>query len=114
MLFHILSEAGFSVDLVGNIGKSFSESIVEKTVENYVVEGSSFQLEDIIHFKPELSIVLNLTKDHLDRYGNDFQNYIDTKLKIQMNQSESDVFIYFSKDRNITDYLDNIKAQKYQ
>ena len=113
MLFHILSEAGFSVDLVGNIGKSFSESIVEKTVENYVVEVSSFQLEDIIQFKPDLSIVLNLTKDHLDRYDNNFQNYIDTKLRIQMNQSESDVFIYFSKDRNITDYLDNIKAQKH-
>lgn len=113
MLFHILSEAGFSVDLVGNIGKSFSESIVEKTVENYVVEVSSFQLEDIIQFKPDLSIVLNLTKDHLDRYDNNFQNYIDTKLRIQMNQSETDVFIYFSKDRNITDYLDNIKAQKH-
>ena len=113
MLFHILSEAGFSVDLVGNIGKSFSESIVEKTVENYVVEVSSFQLEDIIQFKPDLSIVLNLTKDHLDRYDNNFQNYIDTKLRIQMNQSETDVFIYFSKDRNIIDYLDNIKAQKH-
>jgi len=113
MLFHILSEAGFSVDLVGNIGKSFSESIVEKTVENYVVEVSSFQLEDIMQFKPDLSIVLNLTKDHLDRYDNNFQNYIDTKLKIQMNQSESDVFIYFSNDKNIADYLDNIKAQKH-
>ncbi|MAZ57960.1 MAG: UDP-N-acetylmuramoyl-L-alanine--D-glutamate ligase [Flavobacteriales bacterium] len=112
MLFHILSEAGFSVALVGNIGKSFSESIVENIVDHYVVEVSSFQLEDIIQFKPDISIILNLTKDHLDRYDN-FQDYIDTKLKIQMNQSESDLFIYFSKDKNIRPYLEKIKSQQY-
>jgi len=113
MIFHILSEAGVSVDLVGNIGRSFSQSVVENPVDNYVVEVSSFQLEDIIQFKPDVSIILNLNKDHLNRYDNNFQKYIDTKLKIQMNQSESDVFIYFSKDKNITDYLENIKPQKY-
>lgn len=112
MLFHILSEAGFSVALVGNIGKSFSESIVENIVDYYVVEVSSFQLEDIIQFKPDISIILNLTKDHLDRYDN-FQDYIDTKLKIQMNQSDSDLFIYFSKDKNIRPYLEKIKSQQY-
>jgi len=113
MLFYILSEAGFSVALVGNIGKSFSDIIVENPVENYVVEVSSFQLEDIVQFKPDISIVLNLTKDHLDRYDNNFQEYIDTKLKIKMNQSESDVFIYFSNDTHITPYLEKLKPQKY-
>ena len=58
MLLHILSEAGLSVSLVGNIGKSFSESIVENPVENYIVEVSSFQLEDIIQFKPDISVIL--------------------------------------------------------
>ena len=113
MLLHILSEAGLSVSLVGNIGKSFSESIVENPVENYIVEVSSFQLEDIIQFKPDISVVLNVTKDHLDRYDNNFQQYIDTKLKIQKNQSASDVFIYFSEDKSITTYLKTIKSQKY-
>jgi UDP-N-acetylmuramoylalanine--D-glutamate ligase len=70
-------------------------------------------LEDVIKFKPSISILLNIDKDHLDRYDNNFQKYIDTKYKIQMNQSDEDTFIYCSDDKNIIDNLENIKPQKY-
>ena len=105
LLFHILKTAGFNVDLVGNIGTSFASSVAEQKFDYHIVETSSFQLEDIRLFKPKVAILLNITEDHLDRYDYSFQNYINTKLKIQMNQSGHDCFIYFSSDKNITNHL---------
>ena len=113
LVYHILKNAGLDVSLAGNIGISFSESIIKKQSDYYVLELSSFQLEDIIDFKPKVSIVLNLQKDHLNRYQNNLHNYIKTKMKIQMNQDCTDTFIYFHDDENIQHYLSSIKAQKY-
>lgn len=112
LLFHILCKAGLKVALAGNIGNSFSESIIKKA-DYYVLELSSFQLENIVQFKPNISVILNIEKDHLDRYDNNFQHYIKTKMKIQMNQDTHDSFIYFKNDSNIQPYLNKIKANKY-
>ena len=113
LLWHILKSAGFNVCLAGNIGKSFSECILENEYTHYVLEISSFQLDNVRKFKPDISIVLNIDNDHLDRYDNDINNYVQSKLKIQMNQTEKEKFIYFSEDSNISPYLSTIKAEKY-
>lgn len=113
LLFHIMKNADLNVALVGNIGTSFSETIIDNKFDYYVLEISSFQLEDISNFKPDVAILLNIDKDHLDRYNNDFEFYIKTKMKIQMNQDLEDLFIYFSNDKNIEVYLNNVSAIKY-
>ena len=113
MLWNILNNAGLNVGLAGNIGISFSETIVEHKFDHYVLEISSFQLEDIIDFKPNISILLNIEKDHMDRYHHDFDDYIKTKMKIQMNQDSDDSFIYFSHDKQITNNLKTVSAIKY-
>ena len=113
LLWYILKSAGINVCLAGNTGKSFSECVLENNYSHYVLELSSFQLDDIKAFKPDISILLNINKDHLNRYENDMQNYINSKLKIQMNQTEKDKFIYFSHDSHISPYLHTIKAEKY-
>ena len=112
LLWYILKNAGLSVGLAGNIGISFSESIIHNQFNYYVLEISSFQLEDIVEFKPSISILLNIEKDHLDRYR-DFSHYIQTKMKIQMNQDLGDSFIYCFNNQNIIDNLENVKANKY-
>ena len=113
ILWHILKNAGLHVGLAGNVGISFSETLVEHNFDHYVLEISSFQLEDIIDFKPNISILLNIEKDHMDRYHHDFDDYIKTKMKIQMNQDSDDVFIYFSHDKQITNNLKAVSAIKY-
>ena len=108
-----MRDNGFDVALVGNIGVSFSEQLVRRPAEFYVVEMSSFQLEDIVDFKPNISVILNIQPDHLDRYDNNFQKYIETKMKIQANQDSADSFIYHGDDLNIAPFLSSIKAKKY-
>tara|TARA_B100000902_G_C27296723_1_gene910433 strand:+ start:1010 stop:2347 length:1338 start_codon:yes stop_codon:yes gene_type:complete len=112
LLYHILKNAGLNVDLVGNIGRSFSESVLNNNADYYVLEVSSFQLEYIQYFKPYISIILNIDKDHLDRYDN-CSSYAETKMKISMNQDETDHCIYFGDDSIINNYLKNISATKY-
>ena len=113
LLYHIMQSSGFNVDLAGNIGKSFSESVLENKYTHYVLELSSFQLDNIVRFKPDIAILLNIDEDHLDRYQNDFQKYLVSKFKIQMNQNEENAFIYFSDDPHIRTHLQNVKATKY-
>ena len=113
LLYQILKNQGLNVSLAGNIGVSFSESIINNPSDYYVLEISSFQLEDIVDFKPNVAILLNTSQDHLDRYNDNFNHYVKTKMKIQMNQDSMDSFIYFQNDLNITPYLEAIKAQKY-
>ncbi|MAQ47851.1 MAG: UDP-N-acetylmuramoyl-L-alanine--D-glutamate ligase [Flavobacteriales bacterium] len=113
LLSHILKSAGFNVCLAGNMGKSFSECVLENHYSHYVLELSSFQLDDIKTFKPDIAILLNINRDHLDRYDHDIHKYINSKLKIQMNQTEEDKFIYFSQDSHIDPHLLTIKAEKY-
>tara|TARA_B100001250_G_scaffold414621_1_gene454772 strand:- start:5878 stop:7212 length:1335 start_codon:yes stop_codon:yes gene_type:complete len=113
MLCYIMKNANLNVALVGNIGISFSETIIDNKFDYYVLEISSFQLEDISEFKPHIAILLNIEKDHLDRYNNDFSFYAKTKMKIHMNQDSEDSFIYFFNDKNIEDYLNTVSAIKY-
>ncbi|MBM3159730.1 MAG: UDP-N-acetylmuramoyl-L-alanine--D-glutamate ligase [Bacteroidetes bacterium] len=91
---HILKKAGWDVGLAGNIGKSFAKQVAEGDHEWYVIELSSFQLEDMFDFKADIGILTNITPDHLDRYGYEMQGYIDAKFRILNNQTHEDWFIY--------------------
>lgn len=101
MLEHILSKAGLDVVAVGNVGNSFAQVLSESDHDFYVIELSSFQLDNMYDFKADIAILLNVTPDHLDRYNNDFQNYIDSKFRILNNQTSKDIFIYNSDDKVI-------------
>jgi UDP-N-acetylmuramoylalanine--D-glutamate ligase len=105
MIYHICKTAELSCALVGNIGYSFARQIVEDPKEVYVAEISSFQLDDIIDFKPDIAILTNITEDHLDRYEYNFENYIKSKFSITKNQTEQDVFIYSLDDEVTVKYL---------
>ena len=98
LLYHICEVAGLDAALVGNIGYSIAAQIAENPKEYYITEISSFQLDDIDTFRPEIAILLNITPDHLDRYGHRFENYIDAKFKIAVNQGPEDYFIYCGDD----------------
>jgi UDP-N-acetylmuramoylalanine--D-glutamate ligase len=106
LVYHICKTAGLSCALVGNIGYSFARQIAEDPKDVYAAEISSFQLDDIKTFRPDIAILLNITEDHLDRYDNKFENYIKSKFRITENQTEKDVFIYCMDDETI---IKNIK-----
>ena len=110
LIYHILKNSGFNVGLAGNIGYSFSESIVENQFDYYVLEVSSFQLDHIINFRPDISIITNITPDHLDRYDNKLENYVDAKFKIISNQKSSDYFIYSGDCSITTNKINNINS----
>lgn len=109
LIHHILQKSGIDVGLAGNIGDSFSKTLLSGDKEVYVLEISSFQLDDIKKFKPNISVITNIIEDHLDRYDNDFSKYVDAKMKITMNQDESDYLIYNSDDKALIDVLKNKK-----
>ncbi|MEK9608086.1 MAG: Mur ligase family protein, partial [Flavobacteriaceae bacterium] len=93
MTYHILKNAGYEVALAGNIGNSFAKEVAENDCQYYVLEISSFQLDDIVNFAPHIGVITNITPDHLDRYNNDFGQYLESKLRINKNQSERDVLL---------------------
>lgn len=101
---HILSQE-LNIGLAGNIGDSFAKQILEKNYKNYVLEISSFQLDGIIDFKPNIAIITNITPDHLDRYDYKFENYINSKFRIALNQTKEDYLIYDADDEVITNWL---------
>ncbi|MDY0140374.1 MAG: UDP-N-acetylmuramoyl-L-alanine--D-glutamate ligase [Bacteroidales bacterium] len=101
LTYHILQKAGLNVGLAGNIGKSFAYQVATENFDYYVIEISSFQLDNMYQFKSELSILLNITPDHLDRYDYKFQNYVDSKFRILQNTSNKESFIYCSDDETI-------------
>lgn len=107
---HILKQE-LNVGLAGNIGDSFAKQILEHNYENYVLEISSFQLDDIIDFKPNIAVLLNITPDHLDRYDYQFENYIASKFRIAMNQTKDDYLIYDADDDVIVNHLKNHPVQ---
>ncbi len=111
LIFHICKTAGLDCALVGNIGYSFAKQVAEDPKQWYIAEISSFQLDDIITFRPNVAILTNITEDHLDRYDYKFQNYIDSKFRIIMNQQQGDIFIYCKDDevtmQNINKYSIN-------
>ena len=99
MIYHILKKSGFNVALAGNIGRSFSGSIAEQNYQIYVLEISSFQLDNILNFSPDISVITSITPDHLDRYDYDFDEYIKSKLNITLNQSKNQFLIFNSDDK---------------
>ena len=107
---HILKQE-LNVGLAGNIGDSFAKQILEDDYDNYVLEISSFQLDGIIDFKPEIAVLTNITPDHLDRYDYKFENYIDSKFRIALNQTKDDYLIYDADDEVITSWLNNNTIQ---
>jgi len=98
LTYHILKKAGVNVGLAGNIGKSFAWQVAEEKFDHYVLELSSFQLDDMYTFKADIAVLLNITADHLDRYEYSIQNYIDSKFRIIQNQTAEDAFIYCFDD----------------
>ncbi len=98
LVYHIFKTAGFDCALVGNIGYSIARQVKEDPKEWYIAEISSFQLDDIISFRPHIAILTNITEDHLDRYEYKFENYIESKFRITMNQTKEDYFIYCEDD----------------
>lgn len=97
LIYHIFREAGYDVGLAGNIGRSLALQVAEDPHEYYVIELSSFQLDNMYDFRANVAVLLNITPDHLDRYG-DMQNYVDAKMRILRNQDETDAFIYWNED----------------
>ncbi len=112
LTYHICKNAGLDCALVGNIGYSFALQVAEDPKPLYVAEISSFQLDDIKTFRPDIAILTNITEDHLDRYDYRFENYIASKFRITMNQTEEDDFIYCEDDPVTMENLSkfNIKA----
>ena len=98
LIYHIFKTAGLDVGLAGNIGHSLALQVAESPHEYYVIELSSFQLDNMYQFKADVAILLNITPDHLDRYDNCFENYAEAKLRILQNQTQADSFIYWKDD----------------
>tara|TARA_B100000902_G_scaffold399820_1_gene472763 strand:- start:6966 stop:8282 length:1317 start_codon:yes stop_codon:yes gene_type:complete len=105
LIGEILKKAGFDVLVAGNIGTGFARSIIKRDYKYIVLELSSFQLDGIKDFRADISIILNISADHLDRYDYDFNNYIQSKLRITINKKKEDVLIYNIDDMNIVDNL---------
>ena len=110
LIYNILKNAGLSVGIAGNVGDSFSKMLLSGDKDIYVLEISSFQLDNIKNFKPNISVITNVLEDHLDRYDFDFSKYIDAKMKIISNQDNSDYLIYNADDKQLVDALDNQKS----
>jgi len=115
LIYHIFITAGYDAGLAGNIGKSLALQVAEDPHEYYIIELSSFQLDNMYDFRANIAILLNITPDHLDRYGFQMQNYVDAKMRILQNQTGEDAFIYWNDDPIIRRELEHydIKAVQY-
>jgi UDP-N-acetylmuramoylalanine--D-glutamate ligase len=111
LTYHLLKEGGLNVGLGGNIGKSFAWQVAEENYDCYVLELSSFQLDGIVHYKPHIAIITNISPDHLDRYDYNYDKYIASKFRITMNQNEGDYLIYDSDDVAMNNWLNNNKIK---
>lgn len=111
LLFDMLRRAGLDVGLAGNIGNSLALQVAQEDHDYYVIELSSFQLDNCYDFKADIAILLNITPDHLDRYDHQFQNYVDAKFRITRNQTSKDAFIYWSEDPVIDREIARIQPQ---
>ena len=115
LIYHIFKSAGYDAGLAGNIGRSLALQVAEEPHAYYIIELSSFQLDNMYDFRANIAILLNITPDHLDRYDNCMQNYVDSKMRIIRNQTPDDSFIYWNEDpiikRELKKY--DIKALQY-
>jgi UDP-N-acetylmuramoylalanine--D-glutamate ligase len=114
LMYHICKIAGLDCAMVGNIGYSIARQIAEEPKTWYVAEISSFQLDDIVTFRADVAIMLNITEDHLDRYDYKFKNYVRSKFLITKNQTSTDYFIYNIDDEVITNYLEQNQINSIQ
>ena len=112
LIYHIFREAGLNVGLAGNIGKSLALQVAEGDKDYYIVELSSFQLDNMYEFRANVAVLMNITPDHLDRYGYDMQNYVDAKLRILQNQEPGDAFVFWNDDPIIKKELTKYKHGK--
>ena len=108
---HLLKSAGLNAGIGGNIGKSFAWQVADNKYDSYVLELSSFQLDGIKDFKPHIAIITNISPDHLDRYDYKYENYIDSKFRITMNQTEDDYLIYDADDEAINEWFKTHKTK---
>ncbi len=115
LIYHIFKQAGYDAGLAGNIGRSLALQVAEDPHEYYIIELSSFQLDNMYDFRANIAILLNITPDHLDRYDFCMQNYVDAKMRIIRNQTNDDSFIYWNDDPVIKRELEkyDIKAIQY-
>ena len=115
LIYHIFKQAGYDAGLAGNIGNSLALQVAEDPHEYYIIELSSFQLDNMYDFRANIAILLNITPDHLDRYDYKMQNYVDAKMRIIQNQEPGDAFIYWADDPIIKRELEkyDIKAIQY-
>lgn len=115
LVYYILKQAGLNVGLGGNIGKSFARQVAQDNFEYYVLELSSFQLENMYTFKADIAILLNITPDHLDRYDYDMSKYVAAKMRITQNQTEEDALIFWEEDPIVSKEIEKLtsRVQKY-
>lgn len=111
LTYHILKDAGLNVGLAGNVGKSLALQVATENFDYYVIELSSFQLDNMYDFKANIAVLLNITPDHLDRYDYKMENYVDAKFRITQNQTGTDAFIYWNDDPVITRKLGEMHLQ---
>ena len=114
LIYHIFKQAGYDAGLAGNIGNSLALQVAEEPHEYYIIELSSFQLDNMFDFRANIAILLNITPDHLDRYDNCMQNYVDSKMRIIRNQTPQDSFIYWNDDPIIKRELERYDIQAIQ
>lgn len=111
LTYHLLKSGGLNVGLAGNIGKSFAWQVADEDFDVYVLEISSFQLDGIVNYRPDIAILTNISPDHLDRYNYKYENYIASKFRITMNQTVKDYLIYDADDETIQQWLKNNKTK---
>ena len=111
LIYHIFRQAGYDAGLAGNIGRSLALQVAEDPHQYYIIELSSFQLDNMYDFRANIAILLNITPDHLDRYDNSMQNYTDAKMRIVQNQTPDDAFIYWADDPVIRRELEKYDIQ---
>ena len=101
LIYHLMQAAGFNVAIAGNIGNSLAREVLKDEADIFIVELSSFQLDGIVDFKPDIAVLLNITPDHLDRYDNDFERYAKSKLSIAKNMTTADLLVYNMTDTEL-------------
>jgi len=111
LTYHILREAGLNVGLAGNVGKSLALQVAREPHDFYVIELSSFQLENMYDFKADIAVIMNITPDHMDRYDHKMENYVKAKFRILQNQTSDDYFIYWQDDPVVTEQIRHVQTE---
>lgn len=111
LTYHILKKAGLNVGLAGNVGKSLALQVAREHHDYYVIELSSFQLENMYDFKADIAVIMNITPDHMDRYDHKMENYVNAKFRILQNQTSDDYFIYWQDDPIVTEQIRRIQTE---